>query len=983
MSAQYTSRPRSRRPLADNLRLQTPTFSSSPSSVGSNVASAATATATAIATASTTTKPSTSSSGGSTVYLPRDNGDDRRGAPTSKQHGAASSATTAPPVSCSEGGARIPESFLISLEHEVVPIPPFIVRYYIKPDIIGQEVPLSRDEIDNVFNSLIHLDPQNLDLSKYQQKKIQVISDHPILPIIAQRATLISSQATMISSQATMISSQATKIAEGKKHTDPIHLSDVRLADENGATMQYFKTGEAMLADQSGQQALHHFVESIQTLKAKFWKNYHTEDMPFVILDGSSGMGKTQMAFSLNSDVIYIVWSLLKTQPIYKCWMPLSTSFLECMWRDVGKWIQIKGTRWPFCAFLGASGMRFWTVAWLNLLQKFQQTECLSSPSPDESQFPKRLPYSLLGREFDSIPGPMTIEEFHKAWPDTEGATNKPIVFIDEIPTKKMVKELIFIRNLCRVLGFVVVLSGTNSRAINFAQGFWDNTSRYESPPYLWCYLFSHSSLPSPPSLEVCWVPDRVQILARCNALHCKFGQFVEYCAQHSRALFVINMFDKLRELLPRCEGHLTLYRSSVPSRQEPLSILNALFVELHSLLLDEKPAVYEDTIGQAAQLALYFPGHKAPITQFVSHHFAHLWIPGGEAAYWKVYSDCGTLCYHPKHPKHDPLKKVTHGCCFPSLVQEPLLFLSLCGNMAVSSPFLKGKKDHQVPLIEAWPSIYQFATSIVDTSKPQTEHSRSHEFIFEQFGGVAVSAASHSGGFGGQTLSNFMHSLFFHLYGNSNNPCPCNQLPSEVTDNSNLCCRLWQNICNTVDEDILAQRIPFFPAQNDPITEELGCLKTIPGVFMEDLTLSKNKGVIDLRGGNIIVECKNWTSPVTSNNLQKVILKFLRQKNWTLGLILCRKTPVRLRSLPTKSYENLALFSVRKLDKYHPENSRTSPYHCDYPDWVCISRSSPLPFISLSTTRRTSLKGPLSNKLRSNNMKKKKMTQKLVKLRP
>ncbi|KAH3756361.1 hypothetical protein Pelo_11856 [Pelomyxa schiedti] len=923
MSAQYTSPSQSLRFLAEALRRQTP-FSSASGAGDSHVAPTATTTPTTIATTCTTS--------GSKASPPRDDdGDDPRGTPPTKPLGATL------PVAGFPGT----DSFLISLEHEVVPIPPLLLHYnYIKSDIIGKEVPLSKEDIEQVFNFLSHHDLHHFDLSK-----IQLLSDHPAPMIIAAQATKISELTS-----------------EVRKQTEPIPLSDIRLADENGVIMQYFKTGEAMLADQSGQQTLQHFVDSIQNLKEKYWTKYHNNDMPFVILDGSSGMGKTQMAFSLNSDVIYIVWSFQKEQPIYKCWTPLSASFLECMQRDVGNWIQRKGTLWPFCELMRPSGMRFWTVAWLNLLQKFQYNECTSSPSPVESQFPKRLPYSLLERNFDSIPGPMTIAEFQQAWPDTEGATNKPIVFIDEIPTKKAVKELIFIRNLCRVLGFIVVLSGTNSRAINLVKGFEDNPSRYESPPYLWCYLFSHPSLPSPPSLGVCWVPDRQQLLEKCHALHRKFGQFVEYCAQHSRALFVITMFDKLRELLPQGEGgdDFTLSCSSASSRPEPLSILNALFVKLHNILLDKKPAIYEDRIGQAAQLVSYFPGHKAHITQFISHHFAHLWIPGSEAAFWKVYNECGTLSYHPEHPKHDPQKQVTPGCCFPHLVQEPLLFLSLCGNMEVSSPFLKGKKEHQVPLIEAWPSIYQFATSIVDTSKPQTENSGSNGLMLEQFGGVAVSAASHSGGFGGQTLSNFMHSLFFHLYGNSNNPCSRGQVPSEVTDNSNLCCRLWQNICNAVDEAILEQRVPFFPAQNDPITEELECLKTIPGVFMEDLTLSKKKDMIDLRGGNVIVECKDWANLFTSDKLQKVISKFLRQANWTLGLILCRKTPIQFRSLPTKSYANLALFSVRKPNQYHPVEPIfttlvTTPeiHHIIVivQLGVCEPLSSPLPFVTLQKT--------------------------------
>ncbi|KAH3760858.1 hypothetical protein Pelo_7353 [Pelomyxa schiedti] len=760
-----------------------------------------------------------------------------------------------------------PTGFLISHEGDRVPIPPGCL-VYLKAEVVGQRVALSKSDIDYVFDTLGKPSAQK----SWNIDKIMAICNPVYRPMVESLWRMVES------------------ISNLQKVKPPVLLTGVLVQDNKEVLLQYYKTGKVMAI--SGNELLASLEQCIRTIKNTWWSEYYTSNMPFVVLDGSLGIGKTQMAFSLNSDVIYLVWEYAHySQPIYECWKSLSETFMECMKRDVGNWMADRETC-PYSEDLRMSGKAFWTIAWFHW--------CLAVPA---FQFPNMLPFSLLGRSFnDSIERPMTIAQFHAAWPDTPGGNNKPTVFIDEIPTVDDITELIFIRNLCR-----------------------DYPSRIISAPHLWCYLFTHPSRASLSSLRECWVPDVEVLRKRCYELQPNFGEFIDYCTKTSRALLVMTMFTHLRDLLPPSSQSTS---SSSDSPHQALLVLNALFCRMHKTLTDDKPQIYEEEVGQAGQILLFFPAQKSINTEFLSHHFAHLFLDGDYVPYYKVYTELGSLYYHTSE-KSARVTKLTPLCSFPTLVEEPLLFLSLCGNRQIS-PFLN-KKKHRIPLVEAWPAIFPFSTSIVDPSKPSVarelqgvnpltnqqprlctlkskkDTSGNTRLMMEHYAGVAVSAASHRGGFQGQSLARFLHSLLFHLYGESSKPC-------SQSSSGNLCCRIWRSICRVSTDKLMKRVIPFLSTHNNPFTEGLSCLDAIPGAYVDDLIIAKNSKDIDLKGGKIVIECKDWKKGFPSNQVESVIRKFKQHKYWRLGIIFCRKIPKKYRSLPTKIYEkqNISLFSVR-----------------------------------------------------------------------
>ncbi|KAH3756120.1 hypothetical protein Pelo_12043 [Pelomyxa schiedti] len=601
---------------------------------------------------------------------------------------------------------------------------------------------------------------------------------------------------------------------------------------------------------------------------------------------------KTQLGFALKEDVIYIVYQTIR-QHIYNCFTQFSEYFVSCISRDTAILtgdLSAKSKSCTECVKL--SQRKFWTTSFFDLVlqqqwdpdtkQRLSPTVSHASGTPVQQDasassssvssyscaYPNKLPYSLVGKNFDAvITRTMSHNDFLRKWSWLiDSTSSRFVVFIDEILGREEEKELAFMRNLCRSLGLTVILSGTNSRAANMLLA---PESRNGAPPYVWCHLFSRPSQPTPQSLKASRVTDYDDIAAKCAAIDLHIACFVQDCSTSCRGYFVVSMLQTLAALMKKRQDDPLLPKYS------PCQILDDLFVHLHNKVHLEKLSLFQTEVGQAGQILIYFSDRVT--SDFVAQHFAHLclerkspatsgasassttsavaswdpfifWCNGGHLVEDSFLTDMPIDCHCFR-----PDDKIA---VFPSLHEEPLLFLSLCGNMQTRSPFLN-EREEGLPLCVAWSNrtLQSHLEAPFSTKNPNSQ--RSDGTILEQYTGVAISVASQRNGFSGQGIFEFLDTLIFHLYGNVEN------IPI-----------LKQNI--VLPGHLQRATIPFLCATNDRFPPSL-C--SIPGVRVASLVRPVDSSEIDMEGGGLVVEAKDWQKAFDSTKVTEVLAKFRQRQ--------------------------------------------------------------------------------------------------------
>ena len=196
----------------------------------------------------------------------------------------------------------------------------------------------------------------------------------------------------------------------------------------------------------------------LDRLGKELTKNNSTEPIPFMFLDGSSGMGKTQMAFTLMSRedlrVHYFVCSNLgdHEQMIYKKYQGLSLQLIRYLTADFQNNLMMSGFDYNFrseaCGFVVA----------LITEQTYFQPLTVAEGSLKISSYCK--------------------ENRH---------TN--IIFLDEFPHLygNQMEYLRWMRNLFRNLHLVTICSSTSSSVANLFRA--SSSSRDSDRPKDWCYV--------------------------------------------------------------------------------------------------------------------------------------------------------------------------------------------------------------------------------------------------------------------------------------------------------------------------------------------------------------------------------------------------------------------------------------------------------------------------------------------------------------
>ena len=211
------------------------------------------------------------------------------------------------------------------------------------------------------------------------------------------------------------------------------------------------------------------------------------EALPFIFLDGSSGMGKTQTAFTLmcieDLKVHYFVCSKSNDndsteQNIYKRYTDVSHQFLECIDLDYKTKGNIDSHLSNTCGFVVSL---------------------------------------ITGRD---VFEPMTLSDGSKAINShlQENRSEKNIVFLDEFPPVHKNTDLLrWMRNLFRKLHLVTICCSTSSSAANLIRA--SVNSRDSNTRSDWCYIY----------------PRFPKVLSLCAISISPFGK---YLFNNSRPLF-------------------------------------------------------------------------------------------------------------------------------------------------------------------------------------------------------------------------------------------------------------------------------------------------------------------------------------------------------------------------------------------------------------------------------------------------------------
>ena len=221
--------------------------------------------------------------------------------------------------------------------------------------------------------------------------------------------------------------------------------------------------------------------------------------LPFIFLDGSSGMGKTQTAFTLmcrdDLKVHYLVCTVSKDdetdttqQVIYRRYKNISRSFLECV--DIDSQSKKDYNLHPSeaCGFV---------VALITGRDKFK---------------PMTLPEGSA--------------EIYSYSQKEENRSKKNVVFLDEFPpVRNNTDHLRWMRNLFRRLHLVTICSSTSSSVANLIRS--SANSRDSHIPTDWCYIY----------------PRFPKVLPLSNN---SFSDFGRYLFNNSRPLFSAMFEEKL-----------------------------------------------------------------------------------------------------------------------------------------------------------------------------------------------------------------------------------------------------------------------------------------------------------------------------------------------------------------------------------------------------------------------------------------------------
>ena len=216
---------------------------------------------------------------------------------------------------------------------------------------------------------------------------------------------------------------------------------------------------------------------------------------PFMVLENSSGTGKTQMAFCQSQAVMYTVCDLKGSnydehQKVYKVYDTLHSQMMNLLKEDIEELGKSKPPLKPEDLHASAFVSLTHPLRILGLLRALlvqfagsvdqsssvlvNGVELLAGAEVKEKTF--RIPFSKC-----------TLKVLKTSYYSIEKECERPLVILDEVASD--INNVVLIRNICRAANIPIILMGTNSAIVNFF-GSSSTHSRGVDSPSPFGYLF-------------------------------------------------------------------------------------------------------------------------------------------------------------------------------------------------------------------------------------------------------------------------------------------------------------------------------------------------------------------------------------------------------------------------------------------------------------------------------------------------------------
>ena len=556
------------------------------------------------------------------------------------------------------------------------------------------------------------------------------------------------------------------------------------ISKDNHTYDHYMSVGKG-LKDSSIVQDLVARIKEIQESKPS-----DIHQIPFLFIDGSSGLGKTQAAFSLMAagiDVRFIPSDKVvdQSQSIYKCFQSYSDLFLDCVSKDMD---EINATTLPFtCRVYG------FILALLS-----------------EDQFYK---------------GAATRTVVETA---LSNLNKKPVIFLDEFPivlksrnNETDLGRLRFMRNVFRSFKLVVIVSSTNSSAVNMVNSSTNSRKDIGLDAYnvLWCYMVPFCS-----SYQMC----------TCHSLEVK-NDFILALLKHSRPLFssLAVKFCRHNEV-NEVDGN------------NMVDFLNAMTAYIATEVKASKQADAASggnyfLFGQLQLFlsASYMNGYTQEDDKnlLIHRHFANL----TEKNVFPIFLNARGLV-----TENGDVWTVR--VAFPPLQDDFLLYLSLMGG--VGNHAIEGEDKKRISFATG---LSQMEKALTSRANYANSNQRSNDGMrLEALLAGSVVLASHANGFAGIELSNLLEELCYEI-SFTEQVCKLVGIPKEA-----------QNLLKTV--------IPYLAPPNQRLPEYLSCMGNV--IQMGECQRLANGHQCDLSACNgfLTGECKDWSKALDRETVEKIL---------------------------------------------------------------------------------------------------------------
>ncbi|KAL6048352.1 hypothetical protein QOT17_021106 [Balamuthia mandrillaris] len=559
-----------------------------------------------------------------------------------------------------------------------------------------------------------------------------------------------------------------------------VHLPKKESPD---ALQRYSKIGE-VLEKEEEVQSLSEFLKNLDSEHHRFDETTH---YPFVFVEGSSGIGKSQLPFALRSiPTLHLFTTASQNlQPLYSDLSNLRKAFLQCLSRDTDLLEEKKVHRKRFDQASSPGYLGTWQDLLHCSFKNIRLETCglvaalvdraleLGAPNSDN----KRNYFTKMYTEGSTLHyRPMTPSELLQRMkairasfePAKAGEEKKilPVFFLDETPRHTGVHPTSYYaplaRNILRFATLTTVLMGTNSSMLNF-----HTTGPDSSGQAIWCFVVSRLPNATETSLKAAGLETVMSNLPEDTR------DFFVQAALCSRPRFAEFLALAVKKLQPQ-------------PKTSSLDRVNSLLAKVGRFMFSHKSSIEESSGGRLAQWmmfleAAYKQQHMEPNslslpTGVIHEHLAHVMYPSlgvaGAAGIFPLVAERKRLRYVPTwSPQElhallaDQVRDVevwNPHCAFPPPKDDAMLSLCLMGQVGLPAFRLPTRGEARQSLAQRWVEVWQNVPAVPHPQLVKGKLSgpiNTGEALEDLIHG-AVTLASHDQGLGGVPFDRFLLAL-------------------------------------------------------------------------------------------------------------------------------------------------------------------------------------------------------------------------------